>query len=110
MSTSRKRPAAARAKAPSRNQNDAPDIPRFRDSKAAENYTKILPRKVASTKFVCRPTLISLGFLEGVTQLFCNIGWENLLNLMAHTYELPIESFLPIEGMIVKKEKPNSNF
>ncbi|CAI9259418.1 unnamed protein product [Lactuca saligna] len=94
MFMSRKRLATARGKAPARNQNDAPDIPRFRDATAAENYMKSLPRKVASTKFVCKSTLISFGVLEGVTQLFPNIGWENLLNLMVHTYELPVIEFL----------------
>ncbi|CAI9288876.1 unnamed protein product [Lactuca saligna] len=94
MSTSRKHPAAARGKASAKTQNDAPDIPRFRDDRASKNYIKSLPRKVASTKFVCKPTLISLGVLEGVTQMFRNIGWENLLNLMAHTYELPTREFL----------------
>ncbi|CAI9279123.1 unnamed protein product [Lactuca saligna] len=105
MSTSMKRSAATRGKALTRNQNDAPDIPRFRDANAVENYTKSLPRKVASTKFVCKPTLISLGVLEGVTQLFCNIWWENLLNLMAHTYELPTREFLADCGYDSEKRK-----
>ncbi|CAI9290527.1 unnamed protein product [Lactuca saligna] len=100
MSTSRKHPTTARGKAPARNQNDAPDIPRYRDAKAAENYTKILPRKVASTKFVCRSTLTSLEVLEGVTQLFRKFGWENLLNLMAHTNELATREFLADCGYI----------
>ncbi|CAI9294645.1 unnamed protein product [Lactuca saligna] len=94
MSTSRKRSAASRGKAPTRDQSDAPDVPRFREAKTAKNYTKSLPRKVASTKFVCKPALISLGVLEGVTQLFRNIGWENLLNLLAYTYGLPTREFL----------------
>ncbi|CAI9275685.1 unnamed protein product [Lactuca saligna] len=101
----RKRPAAARGKAPTRNQNDAPDIPRFRDAKAAENYMKSLPRKVASTKFMCKSTLISLGVLEGVHQFFRNIGWENLLNLMAHTYKLPTREFLVDCGLDNEKKK-----
>ncbi|CAI9300018.1 unnamed protein product [Lactuca saligna] len=105
MSTSRKHPAAARGKAPARAQNDAPGIPRFRDAKTAEKYTKSLPRKVASTKFVCKPTLISLGVLKGVTQLFRNIGWENLLNLMAHTYDLPTTEFLVDCGLDGEKKK-----
>ncbi|CAI9261337.1 unnamed protein product [Lactuca saligna] len=105
MSKSRKRPTAARHKAPARNQNDAPDIPRFRDANAAENYTKSLPRKFASTKFVCKPMLISLGVLEGVTQLFCNIGCENLLNLIAYTYELPTREFLVDSGYDNEKRK-----
>ncbi|CAI9300214.1 unnamed protein product [Lactuca saligna] len=105
MSTSRKRSAAARGKALTRNKNDAPDIPRFRDANAIENYTKSFPRKVASTKFVCKPMLISPGVLKGVTQLFCNIGWENLLNLMAHTYELPRREFLADCGYDSEKRK-----
>ncbi|CAI9270640.1 unnamed protein product [Lactuca saligna] len=98
-------PGCCQGKAPTRNQSDAPDIPRFRDAKAVENYTKSFPRKVASTKFLCKPTLISLGVLEGVTQLFRNIGWENLLNLMAHTYELPTREFLADSGYDSEKKK-----
>ncbi|CAI9261883.1 unnamed protein product [Lactuca saligna] len=105
MSTSRKRPTAGRGKAPTRNQSDAPDVPRYLDAKAAENYTKSLPRKVASTKFMCKPTLISLRVVEGVTQLFRNIGWENLVNLMVHTYELPTREFLADSGYDNKKRK-----
>ncbi|CAI9287311.1 unnamed protein product [Lactuca saligna] len=104
MSTSIKCSVATRGKAPARNQNDAPDIPRFRDAKAAENYMKSLPRKVASTKFVCKSTHISLGVLEGVTKLFCNIMWENLLNLMAHTYELHTRDFIADCGLDNEKK------
>ncbi|CAI9285972.1 unnamed protein product [Lactuca saligna] len=105
MSTSRKRSAASRGKAAKRDQSYAPDFLRFRDAKVTENYTKSLSRKVASTKFVCKPTLISLMVLEGVTQLFRNIWWENLLNLMAHTYELPTREFLADSGYDNKKKK-----
>ncbi|CAI9284521.1 unnamed protein product [Lactuca saligna] len=105
MSTSRKRPDASRGKAPARDQSDAPDVPRFRDAKAAENYTKSLPRKFASTKFMCKPTLISLGVLEGFTKLFRNIGWENLLNLLTHIYELPTREFLADSGYDSEKKK-----
>ncbi|CAI9265985.1 unnamed protein product [Lactuca saligna] len=105
MSRSRKRTAADRGKAPARNQNDAPDIPTFQDAKAAKNYMKSLPRNVSSTKFMCKPTLISLGVLEGFTQLFRNIGRETLLNLMAHTHELPTREFLADCGLDKEKKK-----
>ncbi|CAI9262718.1 unnamed protein product [Lactuca saligna] len=105
MSTSRKRSATARGKAPVRAQNAEPNISRFRDAKATENYNRSLPTKVASTKFVCKPTLISLGVLEGVTQLFRNIGWENLQNLMAHTYKLPTRDFLADCGLDSERKR-----
>ncbi|CAI9265608.1 unnamed protein product [Lactuca saligna] len=108
MSTSRKCPAAARDKAPAATRSADPTIPRFRDAKAIENYDQSLSQKVASTKFVCKSTLISLGVLEGVTQLFRNIVCEKLLNLMAHTYELPTREFIVDCGL--DNEKKNSIF
>ncbi|CAI9298917.1 unnamed protein product [Lactuca saligna] len=71
---------------------------------------KSLPRKVASTKFVCKPTIISLKVLDEVTQSFRNIGWENLLNLMAHTYEHHTREFLANCGYDGKKRKAAFQF
>ncbi|CAI9277324.1 unnamed protein product [Lactuca saligna] len=79
MSTSRKRSATARGKSPAIAQNKEPNIP--------------------------RPTLIPLGVLDGVTKLFHNIEWENLLNLLAHTYHLLTSEFLADCGLDNERKK-----
>lgn len=67
------------------------------DKGKALNYKKGMPRNDGSTKFVCMRTLIELGVLDGVVQLFLNIGWENILNLTANTYELLTCVFRPTQ-------------
>lgn len=94
MSTSPKRSTTNEGKAPDKGVSKDPNIPKLRTKDAREYYKISFPRKVKSTMFVYEETIFHLGVLKGVIQLFCNIKWENFLNLPAKSYELLTREFL----------------
>lgn len=71
-----------------------PSGPKFSNKQHHEAYQALLERKIKPSRFIYHDRFSSFGVLNGVTELFENIGWGNLLFLYAKTFERPTRELL----------------
>lgn len=87
-------PAPSAKKVSKKDSRKLPNTLKLPDKFSKSYFNDMKERPVKPTKFLCRPSMATLGVLEGVIALFQNIGWGDFLNLCAPTYRLPTLEFL----------------